>query len=190
MLKGFLGKQSEKDEQFQRILFEMFYQRIYRIAYFITHDQDLAQDVVQETFIKAFKNLYHLEDGNKMAAWLGTIATRTAIDFLRKEKRWNDFTTEDVYIDNQVKNQTISSVERKVENRFIRELLRGEIMILKPEFKQVIILRYEYEMTYEEMASALEITVGTVKARLHRAKLKLKSSLKQHPAIQDGDIVR
>ncbi|KXG43750.1 RNA polymerase sigma factor [Tepidibacillus decaturensis] len=77
--------QSEK-HQLERVIFEMFYHRVYNTAYFIIQDRHLAQDVVQETFFKAFQNMHKVEDGHKLGAWLGTIATRTAIDFLRKVK--------------------------------------------------------------------------------------------------------
>ncbi|QYR24081.1 RNA polymerase sigma factor [Paenibacillus sp. sptzw28] len=166
----------------------MFYHRIYSTAYFITQDRDLAQDIVQETFIKAFKHMHTLEDGKKIGAWLSSIASRLALDYLRKIKRWNDVATEDLIIDEEInkkQNQT-SSIETIMEERFLKTVLRQEINALGPDYRQVIILKYEYDMKDEEIAKALEISVGTVKSRLHRAKQKLKDSLEKQPDIWEG----
>ncbi|WP_258881683.1 RNA polymerase sigma factor [Paenibacillus sp. sptzw28] len=196
MAKGFFffnrlrkkNEQEQQDEQSERILFEMFYHRIYSTAYFITQDRDLAQDIVQETFIKAFKHMHTLEDGKKIGAWLSSIASRLALDYLRKIKRWNDVATEDLIIDEEInkkQNQT-SSIETIMEERFLKTVLRQEINALGPDYRQVIILKYEYDMKDEEIAKALEISVGTVKSRLHRAKQKLKDSLEKQPDIWEG----
>lgn len=188
LINGIFDSLRKKDGESERIIFEMFYQRIYNIALFMTKDRNLAQDVVQETFFKAFKQLHTLKDGNKLEAWLASIASKTALDFLRKQKRWNKITTENIYLDELVsKNQFEPSVEMIVEERFLKNLLRQEISELKPDHKQVIILKYGYELKDEEIASVLEINVGTVKSRINRAKLALKASLEKQMSSKDGD---
>ncbi len=179
----------KKERDSERILFEMFYQRVYDTAYFLVQDCELAQDVVQETFFKAFKHIHKLDHGEKLGAWLATIATNTALDLLRKIKRWNDIPTEDVYIDEELtKAESQSSVEKIVEQKFLKNLLQQEISKLKPHYKQVLILKYEYELKDEEIAEALKINVNTVKSRIHRAKLKLKTTLENRPDIKEGGI--
>lgn len=173
--------------QSERIIFEMFYQRVYNTAYFIIRDRHLAQDVAQETFHKAFRNMHKVEDGHKLGAWLGIIATRTAIDFLRKIKKRSDFVAEDVIIDealNQVKVKE-STVEQMVEENFLKSLLRQNIAQLKPEHKQVIVLKYEYDLPDKEIASALDLSVDAVKSRLHRAKAALRQLLENNPDVRD-----
>jgi len=78
----------------------------------ITNDHYLAQDVVQETFAKAFNQLHRLKDPEKTGAWLGTIATTTAIDIIRKRNRWNDVVTEDVHLERE-KFQSIELIQLK-----------------------------------------------------------------------------
>lgn len=188
MIREILNRLQAKDRDSERILFEMFYQRIYNIAFFITTDRDLAQDVVQETFLKAFRRIHTLKDGNKIEAWLASIATRTALDFLRKEKRWNDIPTEDVYLDELVsQNQSVPSLEQIVEQRFLRSLLQQEISELKPEHKQVMIFKYGYDLKDEEIANVLEININTVKSRINRAKQSLRISLEKKLNSEDGD---
>ncbi len=175
-----------QDSSSERLIFEMFYQRVYQTAYFIVQDRHLAQDVTQETFLKAFQNLHKVEDGNKLGPWLATIATRTAIDFLRKIQRRNDTVTEDVIIDNMVHHDQVSSVEQITEEHLLKELLQENLAALKPEYKQVIVLKYEYDLKEKEIAEALNLSVSAVKSRLHRAKDALKRLLQQNvPDLKD-----
>lgn len=162
----------------------MFYNRVFEAAYFITQDEYLAQDVVQETFLKAFRNIDKLNDGSKMGAWLAVIATRTALDLLKKTRK--DVITEDNYIDEEIsKNQHISSVENIVEEKFIKNLLRQQVQELIPEHRQVIILKYEYDLKDEEIALELGVSSGTVKSRLFRARKKLKLLIEKEPEFQN-----
>ncbi len=69
---------------FQHI-YSLYHQRVYHAAQKVLRDPQLAEDAAQETFIKAYRNLDKLEDVSKAGAWLATIASRTAIDMLRKE---------------------------------------------------------------------------------------------------------
>jgi RNA polymerase sigma factor (sigma-70 family) len=133
LIKGLLQRIIRKDKQSERVLFEMFHNRVYRTAYMITNDHYLAQDVVQETFEKAFKGLDKLKDPEKTGAWLGSIATTTAMDLMRKKKRWNDVTTEDVYIEKEIaKIEPGSLVEEEVEGEFLRKRIHIHISKLKP----------------------------------------------------------
>lgn len=187
MIKGLLRKVLKKDHESERVIFEMFYERVYFTAYYIVQDRDLAQDVVQDTFVKVFKHIHTVENGEKLGAWIAAIASRTAIDQLRKVKRRNDIVTEDVIINEQLakENDFISSVEITVEKKLLKKILLQQIDQLKPEHKQVIILRYLHDMTYEEIANAIEINVATVRSRIHRAKIQLKKSIESQPAVKE-----
>lgn len=181
-----LGKQAN----YEKIIFDVHYERVYQAAYFVIKDKHLAQDVVQETFLKAFQKIDTLEDGNKLGAWLGTIATRTAIDFLRKIKRRNDILIEDVYIDEEKIDDEMTSVEDKVEYQFLEKLIQKNISILEPpEYREIILLKYKYELQDKEIAKALGISVGTAKSRLHRARKKLKMVLGDQLEERSEDIL-
>ena len=99
--KTIFRKNKQQNREAERIIFEQYYKRVYYAAYWVIKDQDLAEDIAQETFMKAFKNLHTVQDVEKIGAWLSIIATRTAIDHLRRLNKWNDFTTSDVYIDTE-----------------------------------------------------------------------------------------
>ncbi|MHA6259968.1 RNA polymerase sigma factor [Sporosarcina sp. CAU 1771] len=185
MIKELLYKFSKKDSDSERVIFEMFYQRVYYTAYYIIKDRDLAQDVLQETFIKAFDNMHTVRDGEKLGAWLAAIATRTAIDYLRKLKRWNDIATEDEIIGDIISknDDALTTLETIVEEKFIGRILLQEIDGLSAEHKEVLLLYYYADMKYEEISNALEIKIDTIKTRIYRAKLKLKESFEKKPEI-------
>lgn len=181
-------KNNETD--FEKIIFEMFYQRVYNIAYFLVQDQYLAQDIVQETFIKAFKHIDKVKDGKKLGAWIGKIATTTSIDFLRKRKKQNDIPIEDVYIEINSKkgNERISPVENLIERKLLKSLIKQNLNKLKPEHKEILILKYEYDLKDEEISEVLGLSVSAAKSRLHRAKGKFRTVLNnQGDIFRDGE---
>lgn len=136
----------------------------------------LAHDVLQETFLKAFKKLDTLSDLDNIGPWLGVIATRTAIDLIRKNNNWNGIPTEDVLLLGKLSLQEKApSVEDEVENQMVKAELLSKIQELKQEYREILVLKYYYDLTDQEIASSLEINIGTVKSRHHRAKQKLQA---------------
>lgn len=171
---------SNESTNYEKIIFEEYYHRVYRAAYYIIKDEHLAQDIVQEAFLKAFEQMDSLKDGEKLGAWLATIATRTAIDFLRKKKnKRNYIPIEDVYID---KGANLNSpVEEKVEYELLKDMIKKNLHELEPpEYRQIILLKYKYYLSDQEMAEFLDIKLGAAKSRLYRARLKLKKILVDH----------
>lgn len=179
---------NQKNKEKYRTIFNLFYDRVYRTAYYFTKDRHLAQDVLQETFVKAFRNLDHVEDEEKIGAWLTTIASRTAIDEIRKQKRWNGIPTENIIMENQYFMEEVApSLESQVEEREIKEQIRFHIQRLSEHDQLILFLKYINECKDEEIAELLDIKVGTVKSRLHRAKNKLKVLLTESGTVMDGD---
>lgn len=188
LLNNIFRRSKQQNREAERIIFEQYYKRVYYAAYRVIKDQDLAEDITQETFMKAFKNLHTVQDVEKMGAWLSIIATRTAIDHLRRLNRWNDFTTSDVYIDtgaDVTRLDHISTVETGLEKTYVKELLLEEIDKLKPDHKEVLLLFYHHDLTYEEIATLLDVQLATVKSRMFRAKKKLKESIEQQPELME-----
>lgn len=159
----------------------MFYKRVYNTAYFVTRDSHLADDVVQETFIKAFRNMERITDAEKVGAWLSVIATRTAIDILKKQKGHIVTLVDPGVLELELERNFGQS---ELELLTIKESVRELIEQLPPEYRAVIILKYLYDMKEEEVATKLGISIGTVKSRIFRAKDKMRQSIKA------GDNVR
>lgn len=175
-----MGRKRSTSSEYEKLIFEMHYHRVYQTAYYIVKDIHLAQDVVQETFIKAFNRIDTLTDGEKMGAWLGTIATRTAIDIFRKNKKRIDIPSEDVYINEKNHDVDHSIVESAVEYELLKKEIKESLLQLEPaEYREIIYLRYYYDLSIKELAENLGLTEGAVKSRLYRARIRLKKLLNE-----------
>lgn len=188
MLKKIFHRERKITPEVEKLIFEKYYNRVYHTAYFIVKDPDLAQDILQESFMKAFRNIDRVHEIEKIGAWLATITTRTAIDHLRKMKRWNDFAVDDVLLTKELLNaeiDQISVVEIAAEKKLIKKVMWEEIDKLTPAHKEVLYLYYYEDLTYEEISFLLDVKLATVKTRVHRAKLKLKEALEQQTELME-----
>jgi RNA polymerase sigma factor (sigma-70 family) len=165
-------------------LYRKHEKKLRHIAYSITKDRYLSEDVVQETFIKAYRKLDTIEDSEKIGAWLAAIAGRTAIDYLRAEKRrrWlpsDQSLMEQIFEDKDL----IPSIEQEVEIILFKENLQHLLYSLTKEYKEVLVLRVQYGLKEDEIASQLNLKSGTVKTRLHRARKQLRKVMtEKYPA--------
>jgi RNA polymerase sigma factor (sigma-70 family) len=165
-------------------LYRMHGKKLQQIAFRITKDRHLAEDVVQETFIKAFKKADTIVDEYKIGSWLAAIAARTAIDYLRAEKRrrWlpsDQSIMEQIFSDHDVE----QSLEKEVEILLFKEQIQHLLYLLTQEYQQVLVLKLQYGLKENEIASKLNIKSGTVKTRLHRARKQLKKVMSEkYPA--------
>lgn len=139
----------------------------------MTGKRDMAEDVVQDSFIKVFKHLDSLVDEEKMEPWIKTIVRRTALDYLRKERKWNEQAKIDVYYEKeQIDSQTLT--EKKFQEEAWKKDVLHLISKLKGKHAEVLLLKLIDEQTDEDIALLLHMSVGTVKSRIHRAREQLK----------------
>lgn len=158
-------------------LYTMYSKRLHYIAYSVTKDHFLAEDIVQETFIKAFKKIGTIEDIEKVGAWLSAIATRTAIDFLRFEKRKNLVLADESIMEQMTGHcATWMNTEKEVDTLLFKEDLSRSIEQLSSEYQAVLVLKVEHGLKENEIASLLHLKSATVKTRLYRARKKLKQA--------------
>lgn len=163
-------------------LYAMYAKRLLYIAYQYTRDRFLAEDIVQETFLKAHKNIKMVEDNRKLGAWLAVIAARTAIDFLRANKRRYCLPVDPVDMEPMLgSNDEGMNTEDTVGTRLFQEYLFHLIGDMSKEFQEVLVLKVYYGLRDNEIAALLNLKAATVKTRLYRA----RKQLKQACAIQD-----
>ena len=156
--------------------------KIYRIAKNITQNDEDAEDVLQEAFLKAFEHLDSFQGNSKFYTWIVRIAVNEALMKLRKRK--GDKTVsldEPVDTGEETVTREIAVWEDNPEQRYSREeiqrILDEAVDSLKTDFRTVFVLRDIEELSTEEAAEVLGISVPAVKSRLLRARLALREKL-------------
>jgi RNA polymerase sigma factor (sigma-70 family) len=161
-------------------LYTMYSRRLHYIAYSILKDHFLAEDVVQESFLKAFKKKESMNDFNKIAAWLSQITARTAIDFLRNEKRKNCLPSDQSIIEAHLYDSVNQhQTEEEVERRLFEKDLDDSMGKLSKEYKEVLVLKIHYGLKEKEIAIKLQLKPTTIKNRLFRARKQLQEVLSE-----------
>lgn len=156
-------------------LYEAFAEKVYKVAIMITKDAYLAEDIVQETFIKAFKKIDSIMELEKIGSWLSTIASRTAIDLIRKEKRAGTILVDDLlFTENSIAK---NDVEQEIEHLWLKQEITHEVLQLKPALRTAFLLKYKEDMKEEDIATHLQLPIGTVKSRLYRARQQIRTEL-------------
>ena len=155
--------------------------RLFNTVYRVLGHTDDAQDVVQDTFISAYQSLHTFKGDSQLFTWLYRIAMNAAITLKRKKKAAISLDTgskNELIIDpsdQSVDNQPGDSMERNEDEARLKEALAR----LSPEHRAVIVMKDIDDMKYEAIAEILKVPIGTVRSRLHRARLELRELLEQ-----------
>lgn len=157
-------------------IYNVHYDRVFHVSLSVIRDRQLAEDNVQETFIKAYNKLDSLQESDKVGAWLCVIATRTAIDFVRRERKNKGCPMELEVLDCLGK-EAGHNVETDVEVKLLKELLDEKMEEFTIEDKKLLVLKMESGLKEREIAKALEMNPATVKSKIHRARRKLKERM-------------
>ncbi|TLS54334.1 sigma-70 family RNA polymerase sigma factor [Paenibacillus antri] len=166
--------------RFDRLV-TLYGDRVYRKAYGMVKDPHLAQDVAQETFLKAYRHLDTVLDERRAGAWLSKIATNAAIDLMRKRRCWNGIPMEPEPLEG-VCGADAEGVEEVVCRRLGAEQLMEQIAWLKPAYREVVWMKIRYGSKDAEIAERLGVSIGTVKSRFHRAKRFIRSRMDGSPS--------
>jgi RNA polymerase sigma factor (sigma-70 family) len=157
---------------------------MYNFAYRLTLDRDDAKDLVQDTYMKAFRFIESFQTGTNAKAWLFRILKNSFInDYRKKSKEPNkvDYQEVETYYNSEDVNRQITA-DLRVES--LKDMIGDEISnalnSLEVDFRTVIILCDLEGFKYEEMAKILDIPIGTVRSRLHRARQLLKEKLSEY----------
>ncbi len=141
-----------------------------------------AEDLCQEAFIKAFNALASFNEEFAFSTWLMKIATNNCIDFLRKKKLRTYSIDEPIqYKDDQVQIELPDhdpTPEKQMLNEERSNLIDEAIQSLPPRYRHVIVLRHKEEKSYEDIAEILKLPLGTVKARIFRAREMLNKKIR------------
>ncbi|GLB59509.1 RNA polymerase sigma factor [Cytobacillus sp. NCCP-133] len=159
-----------------REIYHLYYKKLFHIAICITRDHYLAQDVVQETLIKAYKKMDTIDDQDKLGAWLSAIATRTAIDFVRKERKTNERILDSVDFEKCLERKH-NDAGQEAEINMLQEQIYKYVDSLSPDQKRVFLLKTKHGLKEREIAEILHLNPNTVKTKLYRIRQQLKEML-------------
>lgn len=154
---------------------------MYNFGYRLTFDEDDAKDLVQDTYLKAYRFINSFEQGTNAKAWLFRILKNSFINEYRKKSKQPtkvDYQeVETYYNSDDVHYQSTSDLRAESVKDMLGDEISNALNSLAVDFRTVIILCDLEGFTYEEMAKILDIPIGTVRSRLHRARNLLKEKL-------------
>ena len=157
---------------------------LYNFAYKLTFSQADAKDLVQEAYLKAFRFIEAFQIGTNAKAWLFRILKNTFINKYRKKTKEPtkvDYQEVETYYNSKSANADMTSdLRSETVKNMMGDEITNAINSLPVEFRTVIILCDLEGFTYEEMATILDIPIGTVRSRLHRTRGMLKDKLKKY----------
>ncbi len=185
------------DEQMERLLLErsrrgdtqafgelvtLHRQRIYGVVFQIVRDPDDALDLVQDTFIKAWRSLASFDGRHKFTTWLHRISTNAAIDLCRKKQRRPQDEWDDQHFSPDAASHTRPSSPRmpgvSIDEDEIRRRIDAAMARLNPVQRATLILREVEGFSYEEIAEQTGVSTGTVMSRLFHARRNMQNELK------------
>jgi RNA polymerase sigma-70 factor (ECF subfamily) len=177
-----------------------FVDALYNTAYRMTRNSEDAEDLVQETYLKAYRYYDKFEEGTNFKAWLFKIMKNTFINNYRKRQQapaLSDFADIEESFESQV-NEDVARQIKNPEEEFLENVLDEDVQRaldkLPPDYRMVVILADLEGFSYKEIADILEVPVGTVMSRLYRGRRLLEAAMlefaHEHGYLRDGEPVK
>lgn len=172
-----------------RVLVEMFQNRVMRVMVSVLHcDRATAEDLTQEVFLRVHKGLAGFDGQVRFAAWLHKISTNVAISEYRRRRALKRDRpthsidapvsgTDDLYL--APPSKELGPADAADQQGFLAKV-RACVRELPDEYREAVVLRDMESLSYEEIATALSLPIGTVRSRIHRGRLLLQHQLKEY----------
>ncbi|MEX0944714.1 MAG: sigma-70 family RNA polymerase sigma factor [Balneolaceae bacterium] len=175
VLKAIRGEQGA----FKKLM-DKYQKPLYYHVLKMVKDHEQVEDIVQESFMKAFSNLSTYNTNYAFSTWLYRITTNHTIDYLRKKKLKTRSIDEPVKAkDGEMQFQVVgnSETDRKIIRKERKQILTDAILNLPDKYREVIEMRHLEELSYQEISDQLDLPLGTVKAHIFRAREMLYKAL-------------
>ncbi len=173
------------DESAFGAIMRSHYERTFRLVYAIVRHEADARDVCQEIWLTVWRELPKFRGEARFSTWLHPVATRRALDHLRKRRRWFDrflpFDTSDEAAGTVPEPATTEDAGKQAEGRERQATLQAALEALPPKLRAVLALREVEGLSYEEIAQTISIPTGTVMSRLYHARRLLARKLGAKP---------
>lgn len=174
LLVEWLGRSRAGDTQAMSAIYDRFKSSLYGIAFRYTRNHAVAEDLLQDIFVKVFSNLHTIDNDNTFVGWLYRVAINTCLSYLRTHKRIyrKEIPLEDVecYAAHKDSNRPEDMVDKTLD-----EAIQG----LSPRLKSVFMLHDIQGFKHQEVAQIMDCSVGTSKSQLFKARMKIRQHLKK-----------
>jgi len=165
-------KQNNQEAQFE--IYKKFYKNMFNTAYRILNDKEEAEDIMQESFLKAFTELHTLNNSKAFGGWLKQLVIRSCLNTIQKNKKHN-FSSFD---ENPKETTEVDfDFEQACQNTELKLKINAALQAIKPNYRVAISLHYIEGFDLDEMCEILQITYGNCRTLLSRSKTALKSKI-------------
>jgi RNA polymerase sigma-70 factor, ECF subfamily len=175
VVHALVDRARDGDRQAFDDLVRLTYTDTYTLAFRLTGDEEDARDVVQETYMRAYRGLGRFRGDAQFSTWLYRITANCANTHLgrRIRHRHDELADDEPLVDDRPE----ADPQQRAENELLRSRLRDALADLPPRLRAVVVLRDVYDLPHEAIASELGISESAAKVRLHRARRKLREAL-------------
>lgn len=147
---------------------------VWSYIYVMTRNKDAADDLLQEVFLKVYQHMHTFRGESSVRTWLLSIARHAALNYLKSA-----FFRKVILVDRIFPREAASSAEQEMITRLKANEIWSIVLNLPVKYREVILLEAHYAYTEKEMSELLGISRGTVKSRLHRARVKVEKAIKE-----------
>ncbi len=174
-----ISRCQQGDQEALKQIFELYHNKIYRVAYGVLRQREEALDIVQEVFIKLFRSIKNFKGRSRFSTYLYRMAVNTAIDHLRKagKPHLSSLDQEEGY-------QPAEEPERRPDRIFLYKELEGKVNEALNELpvdqRTAVVLREVEGLSYQEIAETMKSSIGTVMSRLHYGRKRMQELLKDY----------
>lgn len=173
--KILLERIKNKDRKAAEVIINKHYKQVYYFLFKLCREKEIAQDLTQETFIKIWNKIESFDGRSRFSTWIYRISYNVFVDYKRL-KKLNTVTINNS--DSEILQEDINVMEENVSARIQYGTIRKHIEDLSEKYKEVILLHYEKDLSFNEIGTLLEIPKGTVKSRINSALVELRNQLK------------
>lgn len=176
-------------QEASRELVARFERPVFSVIYRMVRDEGTAEDLAQEAFVKAFRNLGSYDPSRKLASWLFKIAHNTTIDHLRRSsletvpleggKGGGADGEEKAGLAAVLADDTLEAPDARAERHDLGRALERAVARLRPEYREAVLLFYGEGVPYQEICEITGLPMGTLKTHLHRARKELAEAMRE-----------
>ena len=151
---------------------------VFSMAVRMVQNEQLAEEIAQDSFLNAYKALKSFEGNSKFSTWLYRITYNVALNALKKENRNREFFSDqepEEYMNYSISNQINDSTLDDVERNELGDIVRGCIAKLPPKFASILTMYHLNQMKYDEISELMRLPIGTVKSHIHRGRVMLRN---------------